>query len=52
MNVLYSSLCSDLSAKEIQKRGDACICMADSLCYVIQTHRQKEKRAAEDEIVA
>ena len=28
---LYSALCSDLSGKEIQKRGDICIPTADSL---------------------
>ena len=29
---LYSVLCGDLNGKEIQKRGDVCICLADSLC--------------------
>ena len=28
----YSMLCSDLNGKEIQKRGDVCIRIADSPC--------------------
>ena len=31
-NILY---CGDLNGKEIQKAGDICICIADSLCYVV-----------------
>ena len=29
---LYSMLCGDLNGKEIQKRVDMCIRIADSLC--------------------
>ena len=29
---LHSVLCDDLNGKEIQKRGDRCICKADALC--------------------
>ena len=29
---LYSVLYGDLNGKEIQKRGDMCICITDSLC--------------------
>ena len=29
---------SDLNGKEIQKRGDICIHIADSLCYTIETN--------------
>ena len=29
----YSMLCGDLNGRENQKRGDTCICIADSLCY-------------------
>ena len=29
---LYSVLCGDLDGKEIQKRGDTCIHIADLLC--------------------
>ena len=31
-------LCGDLSGKEIQGRGDICICVADSLCYKAETN--------------
>ena len=29
-------LCGDQNEKEIQKRGDRCICIADSLCYTAE----------------
>ena len=32
-NALY-----DLNGKEIQKRGDTCVCMADSLCFTAETN--------------
>ena len=32
---LYSMLCGDLNGKEIQKRGDICILIADSLCCTV-----------------
>ena len=31
-------LCGDLNEKEIQERGDICICIADSLCYTAETN--------------
>ena len=31
-------LCDDLNGKEIQKRGDICICIADSLCCTVETN--------------
>ena len=34
----YSVTCGDLSGKEIQKRGDVCIHVADSLCSAIDTN--------------
>ena len=33
-----SMLCGDLNGKEIQKRGDICIHMADSLCCTADTN--------------
>ena len=35
---LYSVLSVDLNRKEIQKRGDICIHIADSLCCTIETN--------------
>ena len=35
---LYSVLCGDLSGKEIWKRGDLCIHIADSLCCTVETN--------------
>ena len=35
---LYSVLCGDLNGKEIQKRGDICIRIADSLCCTAETN--------------
>ena len=32
-------LCGDLNGKEIQKRGDIGICIADSLCCTVETNR-------------
>ena len=32
----YSVLCGDLNEKEIQKGGDICIHIADSLCYTLE----------------
>ena len=34
---LYSVLFGDLNGKEIQKRGDMCICTVDSLCCTVET---------------
>ena len=31
-------LCGDLNGKEIQKRGDLYKCIADSLCYTLETN--------------
>ena len=31
-------LFGDLNGKEIQKRRDICICMADSLCRMVDTN--------------
>ena len=31
-------LCGDLDGKSIQKRGDLCICIADSLCCIVETN--------------
>ena len=30
-------LCGVLNGKEIQNRGDMCVCIADSLCYTVET---------------
>ena len=35
---LYSMLSGDLNGKEIQKRGDICIRIADSLCCTVETN--------------
>ena len=42
---LYSMLCSDLNGKEIQKRGDISICIADSLCCTVETTVKKHCKA-------
>ena len=34
----YSMLCGDLNGKEIQKGGDKCKCIADSLCCKAETY--------------
>ena len=34
----YPVLCGDLNGKEIQKREDICICIADSLCSTVETN--------------
>ena len=31
-------LCGDLNGKEIQKRGDICICITGSLCCTAETN--------------
>ena len=31
-------LCGDLDRKEIQKRGDVCMCIADSLCCTVENN--------------
>ena len=31
-------LCGDLNGKEIQKRGDICIGLADSPCCMVEIH--------------
>ena len=31
-------LCGDLNGKEIQKRGDICICISDSLGCIVETN--------------
>ena len=38
---LYSALCGDLNSKEIQKRRDTCIHMADSFCCTEETQHCK-----------
>ena len=35
---LYSVISGDLSGKEIQKRGDICIHIADSFCCTAETN--------------
>lgn len=35
---LCSELCGELDWKEIQKRGDGCINMADLFCYTTETN--------------
>ena len=35
---LCSVLCGDLNGKEIQKRGDVCIQIADSLCCTAENN--------------
>ena len=35
---LYLMLCGDINGKEIQKRGDICIHVADSLCCTAETN--------------
>ena len=32
----YSVLCGDLKGKEVPKRGDICVRIADSLCCTIE----------------
>ena len=32
----YSMLCGGLNGKEIKKRVDICICIADPLCYIAE----------------
>ena len=32
----------DLNGKEVQKRGDICICMANSLCYTVEASTVKQ----------
>ena len=36
---LYSMFCGDLNGKEIQKGGDICMHIADSLCYTEETNK-------------
>ena len=31
-------LCGDVNGKEIKKRGDICVCIADSLCCTVETN--------------
>ena len=38
----YSKLFGELNGKEIQKGGDVCICMADSLCCTAETNIVKQ----------
>ena len=35
---IYSVLCGDLNGKEVQKGGDACVCVAESLCWTAVTN--------------
>lgn len=35
---LYSVLCGDLNGKEMQNRGDICVCIADSRCCTRETN--------------
>ena len=35
---LYPMFCGDPSGKEIQKRGNVCTYIADSLCYIAETN--------------
>ena len=35
-------LCGDLNGKEVQKRGDICICMANSLCCTVESSIVKQ----------
>ena len=37
-NPIYSVLCDDLNGKEIQKREDICIYIADSLCCIAENN--------------
>ena len=34
----YSMLCGDLNGKQIQKRGDICMCTAESCCWTAETN--------------
>ena len=34
----FSVFCGGLSGKEIQKRGDICVCRADSPCCTVETN--------------
>ena len=36
-------LCGDLNGKEIQKRGDICVHIADSLCSTVETNNITEQ---------
>ena len=50
-------LCGDLNGKEIQKRGDTCICIADSLCCTVENNNivkqlnSKKKKLSANHIV-
>ena len=35
---IYLKYCDDLHGKEVQKGGDICICMANSLCYTAEAN--------------
>ena len=35
---LYLVLCGDVTGKQIQKRGDICLRIADSLCCTVETN--------------
>ena len=41
-NLLCSSgnsmICGDLNGKEIQKRGNTCICVADCICHIAENN--------------
>ena len=43
---LYFVLCGDLNGKEIQRREDICICIADSLCCIAETNITLESNYA------
>ena len=34
----YSVFCGNVNRKELQKREDLCICVADSLCCIAETN--------------
>ena len=40
---LYSVLCGDPNGKEIQKRGDICIHITNSLCCTVETNTVKKR---------
>ena len=36
----YSMLCGDLNGKQIQKRGDICMCTAESCCWTAEMNER------------
>ena len=48
---LYSVPCGNLNEKKIQKGGDICIHIADSLCYTIETDTTLEETLIQSKLI-